>query len=648
MINSNANIIDNNNIPKLYKEKIYEFPKSIAHAIEISEMKNQNYDINYKNVDVINSFKTVKLFFSTHFLSNKKDKLEILKNEISNIKINKKSISLKKNLDKTVSNEDKILTIHNNKTNCYSYNFETFKDCDITPLEQEFNKKKIIKNKKENNKKVIFRNNYRPNKLNKDKQCSKFSNICVKKKLYKKNLSFNCPSSSIKNTNMNNIPKNKKYEELNFPKINSKELSYNKKIEYENISYLDKYEEIIMERKKYELKMHSIILNLSNDLKKIQKERTFLINNSNNASPHFSSKKLNESFKSITKNQIIKKNNNNNHNLNILNFQLTDSISLYDCQEVFKKIKPVKKTQENKSILNVQQNNKIIKLECEIAAKQKELHKVTKKLKYYYLDLLKEGIDTRKEGLSWIVKRLLRLNYTPKIENFPSCFNNKEFEYIINISKNKNKLYDLISEVQKINRELSNSKKYNAILNLKSKDNYNKNIQKKNVFFRNYSHQNFIKETNNLNDSNKLILISKETSRNRTRSRTNSNGKSNRNQINKDYINKKSEQYLNNFLIFKLPINLQKIIYYISNNDIATCEFSDDNDIKNIKKLYELKKEIDEIFVNIKKYDKDILKYLTIVNNNSIEKNKNAEKNKMNNNSDNTNIYKCLFGSKVK
>ena len=145
MVTNNIYIINTsiNNMPKLLNEKVYELPKSIINAIEISEMKHHNYNIVYKNVDIINSFKTVKLFFNTYFLSNKKDKLEILKHEISNLRTNKRNIPLKKILEKTVSNEDKILKINNNKTNYYSYNFETFTNCDITHLEQGLIKKRF-------------------------------------------------------------------------------------------------------------------------------------------------------------------------------------------------------------------------------------------------------------------------------------------------------------------------------------------------------------------------------------------------------------------------------------------------------------------------------------------------------------------------
>ena len=62
------------------------------------------------------------------------------------------------------------------------------------------------------------------------------------------------------------------------------------------------------------------------------------------------------------------------------------------------------------------------------------------------LEILKKGNDTRKSGLSWVVRRLLKLNYEPKKEDFPNYFNEKMSKFIIQIAKKQLEKQDLISK----------------------------------------------------------------------------------------------------------------------------------------------------------------------------------------------------------
>ena len=70
----------------------------------------------------------------------------------------------------------------------------------------------------------------------------------------------------------------------------------------------------------------------------------------------------------------------------------------------------------------------------------------SKKLKYifkelnnqqtqYYLDILKKGSDTRTEGLSWVIKRLMELNVQIDNSMFPAYLDQEQIDYIIQISK---------------------------------------------------------------------------------------------------------------------------------------------------------------------------------------------------------------------
>ena len=53
----------------------------------------------------------------------------------------------------------------------------------------------------------------------------------------------------------------------------------------------------------------------------------------------------------------------------------------------------------------------------------------------YYLNLLKKGNDTRTEGLSWIVQRLMELNIQIDSSMFPGFLDQEQIDYIIQISK---------------------------------------------------------------------------------------------------------------------------------------------------------------------------------------------------------------------
>ena len=55
--------------------------------------------------------------------------------------------------------------------------------------------------------------------------------------------------------------------------------------------------------------------------------------------------------------------------------------------------------------------------------------------KKYYLDILKKGTDTRNQGLTWVVKRLIELKVNIDTNMFPPFLDNEQIEYIINISK---------------------------------------------------------------------------------------------------------------------------------------------------------------------------------------------------------------------
>lgn len=60
---------------------------------------------------------------------------------------------------------------------------------------------------------------------------------------------------------------------------------------------------------------------------------------------------------------------------------------------------------------------------------------LSKEQQIYYKEILKQGHDTRNEGLSWVIKRLLELNVPLEHHLFPTFLDTEQIEYLINISK---------------------------------------------------------------------------------------------------------------------------------------------------------------------------------------------------------------------
>ena len=99
-------------------------------------------------------------------------------------------------------------------------------------------------------------------------------------------------------------------------------------------------------------------------------------------------------------------------------------------------------------------NNQIIQLENELK------ENIESGIKYYLL-LLNKGIDTRKIGLSWIVRRLLKLKYEPSLKDFPKTFDDKMVKFIIELAKKQNENVDLIEQLKRMKDDMiSNQNKY--------------------------------------------------------------------------------------------------------------------------------------------------------------------------------------------
>ena len=157
-----------------------------------------------------------------------------------------------------------------------------------------------------------------------------------------------------------------------------------------------------------------------------------------------------------------------------LSNKLTHDIILHKCDKDFAKIK-LKKSFDEIDILkdkfekysystNIEHKesielinnykNRIVELKEEIENLKNKIRKNKEAGIHYYLNILKEGTDNRNIGLSWIVKRLLRLNYIPSQIDFPDYIDKTMYDYLMNIARNNNIILDCLQELGEIKRKI--------------------------------------------------------------------------------------------------------------------------------------------------------------------------------------------------
>mgnify|MGYP002624708118 CR=1 FL=1 len=137
-----------------------------------------------------------------------------------------------------------------------------------------------------------------------------------------------------------------------------------------------------------------------------------------------------------------------------------------------KKVLPQIKSHRNKLSLEIQN------LEHEKTMLKNKKDNLTEHLYLYFLEILKEGKDTRNEGLSWIIKEIFQLNKKVLISYIPQYLDNHAIAYIFKQARLNLLLEDCENQVKKIKNELVN-------LNLVKKANKNKlRIVNKKLFYK--------------------------------------------------------------------------------------------------------------------------------------------------------------------
>ena len=316
--------------------------------------------------------------------------------------------------------------------------------------------------------KIFYGHNYNRNKIAKN-------HILNLSRIKYNKTSLDTSLEKLKTLKKNKSQTNTKNE---IPSYNKKFLEKQEKQKCKNIFYDDfeistknkKSEKLlkITEKNENELKSHLYIINLKSKQKQKMND-------------------LNEIINKIYLEVLSSKNNleYNSHDLskhfeefNSLTSQLTNDIIMHNCTQQFStvqlrnkynKVSEIKsKIQNNINDSSIKQKksmesqnklkNKAIQLQNEIKDLQSEIDYNTNCGISYYKNILKRGVDNRNVGLSWIVKRLLRLDYKPEIKDFPDYIDDEMYHFLIEVAINKNIILDSLKKLGEIKKELLDEK----------------------------------------------------------------------------------------------------------------------------------------------------------------------------------------------
>ena len=339
------------------------------------------------------------------------------------------------------------------------------------------------------------------------------------------------------------IEDSKSYEENKrrlMSKINIKKQIFEKSIynQMEHTRYVGRlenmYKENTLEKRRQELqekikKIKSLIEPLSKELSDIlgqienSKIDLEIFNNYRNLLDKNMKKKF--LYKESTSNLNIFShintinNNINNDNNNILD-RKTKLKKEKEKRIINEMIKTRKKSliQEHKfsvnekiSLLNTKRNNILIKLDsCERDLREfKERHNVIKnELLIHYHKLLLEGKDTRKEGLSWIIKSIWKLKSNVIMSFMPKFLDMKSITFLFIYSDKLVEIEKIQKKKEKINDEIKKrekkSQKLAHLSNMILKRNNNRSSFAKYIKNNNTA-QIFIKEENNKESKNNVF-----------------------------------------------------------------------------------------------------------------------------------------------
>ena len=283
--------------------------------------------------------------------------------------------------------------------------------------------------------------------------------------------------------------KNKKTQMEN--ELNNIEKEINDKQLYIELSKNDNFQRNIklkiinkFEKEYNENKNKEMLLNDLNNSKtnSIDKEDLFSVKNKYKDENEIKKQKISESKKPIEKKNAFDELKERAFKTKLNNAILTNQILTKQKSDKF-----------TKDIINQKEQKKEIWEKIKIyQEKLKKLHSVKNKIKdslyMYYLSILKEGRDTRDEGLAWVIAEILNLGKKVLISHIPKYLDEKSILYlfikahlILKIKYIEKQINDLNSndnekkeKKKRSSRDSLKLKAMNTLNNIKEKFIYNK------------------------------------------------------------------------------------------------------------------------------------------------------------------------------
>ena len=150
-------------------------------------------------------------------------------------------------------------------------------------------------------------------------------------------------------------------------------------------------------------------------------------------------------------------------------------------ESILSKHKKDMKSKKNLSLMKIailkEQKKELIKKiklnENELKSLREEKNKIKNELITHYHNLLHEGKDIRKDGLSWIILAIWNLKSEVLQSYLPKFLDEDSISFLFNYSKNKIQLKEMFKTLQKITQKINADKDKNKII---FDNNFNNNI----------------------------------------------------------------------------------------------------------------------------------------------------------------------------
>ena len=256
----------------------------------------------------------------------------------------------------------------------------------------------------------------------------------------------------------------------------------------------------------------------------------------------------------------------------------------YRIESILSKHKKDMKSKKNFDIMKLAQLKeqkkvlikKINSYEIQLKTFREEKNKIKNELLSHYHDILYEGKDIRKEGLSWVILAIWNLKSEILPSYFPKFLDETSIEFLLNYSKNKVELKELYKILQKISTKI-NENKTNLNNNLNSietveqdtsskESEYEENKDKNNKWKVNTVMNKIIKK-NSFNEDyfyirNKLLITRKDSLDSKTQNEIYQNEIKSESSCNKILLNKTCKEIYDLYNTKKI---IEKKIYKLKN-----------------------------------------------------------------------------------